>query len=277
MHSSIFAAAPRPGQVTPTAPSPRLAGVHLAPAAAPPPGATPSERRRLRGTAGLPGQRRRRKRRTSAAPMPTSTSRATPTHTQSRGSELKETATAPHPGEHALLIKQPILSSTTPSGPPEGADHVAALLDAAAPLSARVPSTMASSPVSSATTWPSSTRWTATAPSSPALSAGVQSPAPDVALDLRGRSELAGILLNTAAAPPSDQAAASSPRSRSSPAPARARAALLPGGDDLMPRCEPPELPRLVPPPPRRRGGAPLNSPRRASTSSDVKARGRAE
>ncbi|XXT16588.1 hypothetical protein WME94_40790 [Sorangium sp. So ce429] len=55
---------------------------------------------------------------------------------------------------------------------------------------------MASSPVSSAATWPSSARWTATAPSSPALSAGVQSPAPDVALDLRGRSELAGGLLH---------------------------------------------------------------------------------
>ncbi|HTN88408.1 MAG TPA: hypothetical protein VL242_32230 [Sorangium sp.] len=41
------------------------------------------------------------------------------------------------------------------------------------------------------------------------LSAGVQSPAPDVALDLRGRSELAGILLNTATAPPSDPPKAS--------------------------------------------------------------------
>ena len=132
---------------------------------------------------------------------PTSTSRTTPTHTQSRGSELKSTATAPHPGEHALFISQPVLSSTTPSGPPEGADHVAVLLDAATPLSARVPSTMVSSPVSSAATWPSSVRWTATALSSPVLSTGVQSPSPDVALDLRGRSELAGVLLDAAAAP----------------------------------------------------------------------------
>ncbi|WP_437303926.1 hypothetical protein [Sorangium sp. So ce388] len=37
--------------------------------------------------------------------------------------------------------------------------------------------------------------------SSPALSTGVQSPAPDVALDLRGRSELASGLLDAAAAP----------------------------------------------------------------------------
>lgn len=96
--------------------------------------------------------------------MPTSTSRITPTHTQSRGSELKSTATAPHPGENALFIRQPVLSSTTPSGPPEGADHVAVLLDAAASPSARVPSTMASSPVSSAATWQSSTRWTCAIP-----------------------------------------------------------------------------------------------------------------
>ncbi|WP_437514995.1 hypothetical protein [Sorangium sp. So ce1099] len=52
--------------------------------------------------------------------------------------------------------------------------------------------------MSSAPTW---VRWTATAPSSSALSAGVQSPAPDVALDLRGRSELADGLLDAAAAP----------------------------------------------------------------------------
>ncbi|AUX45226.1 uncharacterized protein SOCE26_067070 [Sorangium cellulosum] len=42
----------------------------------------------------------------------------------------------------------------------------------------------------------------------------------------------------------------------------RARAALLRGEEDLLPRCEPPSSPRRVPPRSRRRGGAPPSSPR---------------
>lgn len=167
MDSSIFTAAPRPGQVTPPAPSPRL------PEAC---GRSPHPRGRF------PVRRRPRR----AAPPAGSTSATALKAENERGAhadEHEQDHADPHPiqgiraegdGHRAApgrtcafhQAAHPLIT-TAISGPPGGADRAAVLLDAATSLSARAPSTMANSPVSSVATWPRSARWTATAPRSP--------------------------------------------------------------------------------------------------------------